>query len=577
MTDRRDVLRALAGAGGLAGLAGCGGDGDGTATPTPDVGDPASVSPGSETTPQSTTTPRPTTSSVPYEPPDPAPPAPTSMTGFHTAVDDRLAAAESTIAGGPFRPTRDSLRGADPVPEWFRDAKFGIYFHLGPYAVPAFDSEWYPRNMYDPESEVHDHHVETYGAPDEHPYQDFVPEYTAADFDAAGLVDLFADAGARFCGMVAVHADGWANWDSAITPWNAGERGPERDLLSDLAAAVHDSDLRLVASFHNAYTDAHDYYEPAFEHYPSVTEGFPARLLYGDLSDSRFADQWLAGVCEVVERYAPDLTYFDSGLDGMPVGHRRRMLAAVYNAAAARNRRAVVTYKQSDLPSGVAVRDHEEGGVDAIRDRPWLADFPIGSHSWGYVEGQRYKPAGAIVHTLVDAVSKNGQVMLNVSPRADGTLPAAQRDRLRAVGDWLDVHGEAVYGTRPWLVAGEGPGGDGALSARRVRYTQSKDGGTVYAVVMGWPVGSAVTLEAPTVAGPPGLPTDTWATATGSRAAARGGTGPPRVTLLGHGPVGYRVDGEDRLSVEVPYLVGSDRPSKHAIAFALEGFDLEAR
>lgn len=504
--------------------------------------------------------------------------APDTFDGYKNAIDRTLREARSTISDGPYAPNWDSLDDVDPVPEWFRDAKFGIYFHVGPYSVPAYDSEWYPRNMYDVGGDVYNYHVENYGSPDEFPYQDFIPQYTAENFDAENVADLFQAAGARFGGVVTKHADGWSNYDSEINHWNAGDMGPEKDLVSELGSAIHDRDMRFVATFHSAYKFGYDYFEYAFENFPSVTEGYPERIMYGNVSEDLFHDQWLAEVVETLQEYETDLVYFDSGLETISETNRQRMLAYYYNQAAAQNRDVAVTHKQQDLPLDTSIVDYEEGGSVTIADQAWLADTPISTYSWGFVQDQEYKSVARILKLLVDSVSKNGQLMLNLSPRADGSIPEAQRDRILRVGDWLDTNGEAIYETRPWDVYGEGPHWGEGFTAEDVRYTQSKDGDTVYAIVLGWPGAGTYTFSGTHIENVDGPPADAGPP---DHSNAPEGAGPPahagaaEVTLLGHGSVEYATDENSHLQVDIPDLSESERPSEHAFAFEIEGFDLQ--
>lgn len=509
--------------------------------------------------------------------------APDTFAGFEEAIAETITDAQSTIDEGPYSPNWDSLDDVDPVPEWFRDAKFGLYFHLGPYSVPAYDSEWYPRNMYNVGEGVYSHHVENYGPPDEFPYQEFVPRFTAENFDADGLADLFERAGARFGGLVTKHADGFSNWDSDINHWNAGDMGPQRDLVGDLGSAIHERDMKFVTTFHHAYKYGYDYFEYAFDNFPSVTEGYPERVMYGNMSEELFHDQWLAEVVETLEQHDSDLVYFDSGLETISEDNRQRFLAYYYNQAANRDRDVVVTHKQEDLPLDVSVTDYEEGGTLTIADQAWLADTPISTYSWGYVQDQEYKSVKRILDLLVDSVSKNGQLMLNLSPRADGSIPQAQRDRILAVGDWLETNGEAIYETRPWDVYGSGPHWGEGFTAEDVRYTQSKDGDTVYAIVMGWPEAGTLTLNETYVENPsnaPSTPPGHGGSPPGQSDDADHGNGPPddvgpaEVTLLGHGTVSHSVTENNHVQVEVPELSESERPSERAVAFELDGFDL---
>jgi len=425
----------------------------------------------------------------------------------------------SSVAAGPYTPDLASLARHEAAPEWFRDAKLGIYFHWGVYSVPAFSSEWYPRLMHLPGHPVFQHHLATYGHPSKFGYHDFVPLFTAERFDPDEWASLFQDAGARFAGPVAEHHDGFSMWKSRVTPWNAFDKGPKRDITGELARALRARGMRLITTFHHArnlqrYEEVLD--EDSFDgdfhvqwnsHYPRFRGMPPASddpelaLLYGNVPEERWLREvWLAKLEEVVDAYAPDMMWFDSWLDQIPESYRLEFAADYLNAAARLGKEVVILRKQDDLPLDFSVLDHEKSRASGASENVWMTDDTISRGSWCYTEDLEIKPASEIVHALVDTVAKNGVVLLNVSPKADGTIPEDQRRTLRGLGEWLRANGAAIYGTRPWSVYGEGPTkepGGGfedheeflalRYSARDVRYTKSKDGRTVYAVVLGAP------------------------------------------------------------------------------------------
>ena len=431
-----------------------------------------------------------------------------------------LLACPAADAAEPYQPTWESLRTHTPAPEWFRDAKLGIYFHWGVYSVPAFGNEWYPRTMFgknnDSDRWSYDHHVQTYGDPAEYPYERFVPQFTAEHFDADAWVELFQQAGARFVGPVAEHHDGFAMWDSDVTPWNAADRGPQRDILGEIAAAARQRDMKLVATFHHARNNLWQK-DPAKDewtgHYSHVKRDFPQllddperALLYGYMPRDKFLTFWRAKLDEVIDRYSPDIIYFDSWLDEIPEDQRQQFVAHYFNHAAAHDQQVLVAFKQEDLPIDVGVLDLEKGGMAELAERPWLTDDTVSYGSWCYTRDLRIKPTKVVLHSFIDIISKNGQLMLNVSPKADGTIPAEQQSVLRELGAWLAKYGEAVYETRPFVMYGHGPtqtgkghfGGiatDKPYTADDVRYTRR--GATVYAIQLGAPQpGSTIVLQA---------------------------------------------------------------------------------
>ncbi len=229
-------------------------------------------------------------------------------------------------AEGPFSADRASLERRDPAPEWFRDAKFGIYFHWGVYSVPAFGNEWYPRSMHLLGSAENRHHRETYGDPLESGYHDLIPGFTAKHFDAAEWAELFARAGARFAGPVAEHHDNFSLWDSRVNPWNSVAMGPKRDITGELEKAVRARGMRFLTTFHhdrpgiwtreNGRVDGH--YEGVKTNYPGLLEKPELKEFYGDLSRGDFLKLWLDKLVEVIDRYRPDLIWHDSWMDEIP-------------------------------------------------------------------------------------------------------------------------------------------------------------------------------------------------------------------------------------------------------------------
>lgn len=498
--------------------------------------------------------------------------APFDPAAAQRAVDAALSRVERVVAAGPWKADLEGLRAHDAAPEWFRDAKFGIYFHWGVYSVPAFGNEWYPRNMHRRGSAEAQHHAERWGDPAEFGYHDFVPLFTAEHFDADEWAELFESAGARFAGPVAEHHDGYAMWASEVTPWNCADTGPHRDLTGELAAALRARDIKLVATFHHARNSQHQVlrdgelvwtgHYPRVEGWPTVSEDPRLRLLYGNLSRQDFLDRWLAKLVEVIDGYRPDLIWFDSWLDEIPAKEQAEFLAYYFDRAAEWGKEVVVTAKQRDLPHEIAVEDFEKGRLDRLADYAWLTDDTISLGSWCYTDDLEIKSLREVLHVLVDIVSKNGCLLLNVSPKGDGTIPADQRAVLEGLGEWLAANGEAIYDTRPWLVHGEGPtrlGRSGHFvghleyGARDVRYTRSKDGGTLYAIALGRPEGD-LALNAVQV--------------------SEEGAGTGTVELLGTGAlVGHHVDALGRLVLETAELDAPAPTATPAFAFALRGFE----
>ena len=439
------------------------------------------------------------------------------------AVQKQLARVQHRTPGGPFTADWDSL-GAYRVPEWYRDAKFGIFIHWGVFSVPAFGNEWYPRNMYLAGTPEFKHHVETYGPQSKFGYKDFIPMFRAEHFDPDAWVDLFVRAGARFVVPVAEHCDGFAMYNSDVDSWNAAKMGPKRDVVGELAAAIRKRGLHFGASSHRAehwwwYDGGMKFDSDVRDPRYAVLYG-PAqpRTLPGDdpagepdpnhlekwlAPDRAFMDDWLARSSEIVDKYHPDFMYFDWWI-GQPAfqPYLQRFAAYYYNQAARRQQPVVLTYKMNDFPENAATLDIERGKLDAIRLLPWQTDTSVSIRSWGYVKNDEYRDAKSLIDELVDVVSKNGNLLLNVGPKSDGTIPDEARSILLEMGAWLHTNGEAIYGSRPWLVFGEGPTKvtSSALDTDRqeftaedIRYTTHN--GALYAIALGWPAGGDLRLR----------------------------------------------------------------------------------
>ena len=351
------------------------------------------------------------------------------------------------------------------TPAWFRDAKFGLFFHWGPYTVPACDNEWYSRNMYARGLPQNVHHVQRYGKLSEFGYKDFFDSFTGERFDPGEWADLIVRSGARYAGPVTEHADNFSMWASTVNPVNSVNYGPHRDVVGELRLAIVERGLKFAATFHHQWlwgwfmsSDANaDVYDPANE--PFYGPALPLetnRYIPWRLPDERFNETWLQKVVEVLDRYDPDLVYFDSRTCIIDEHHRRRMVEHCRKGPTGRADR-VISYKQNDLPDEVGILDVECGRFDERMDFAWQTDDRLEARrTWCYVDEPHYKSATTIIHQLCDVVSKNGNLLLNVGPRVDGTFADEAVATLHDVGAWLQTHGEAIYGTRPFAVHGEG-------------------------------------------------------------------------------------------------------------------------
>ncbi|WP_097239558.1 alpha-L-fucosidase [Streptomyces sp. 1331.2] len=422
-----------------------------------------------------------------------------------------LAAGVAQAAPSTYTPDWNSVDQHPAAPEWFQDAKFGIYFHWGVFSVPAYQSEWYPRNMYKAGSPANQHHIATYGQPADWPYHNFIngakdlagntvqfaPKLKSAggNFDPDEWAQLFVDAGAKFAGPVAEHHDGFSMWDSQVNEWNSFAKGPKLNLLQLFATAIRAKNLKLLVAMHHAF-NFNGYYEsvPA-QSDPSL------KKLYGQLDRSQENQLWYDKLKEVVDRAQPDVLWQDFDLNAVDEAQRLDFLSYYYNQANSWGREVVATYKDGFDNKG-EIFDYERGGPADLTTPYWLTDDSISSSSWCYTQGIGYYSIQQMLHSFIDRVSKNGNVLLNIAPMADGTIPQAQKDVLLGIGDHLKRFGESIYSTRAWTVYGEGPtkmGGGSftnptAGTPQDIRFTRNKAGTVLYATVLGWP-GSSLTIK----------------------------------------------------------------------------------
>jgi alpha-L-fucosidase len=481
-----------------------------------------------------------------------------------------LKTIEQVIAGGPFAADWESLK-AYSIPQWYEDAKFGVFIHWGLYCVPAFGNEWYPRHMYLQGRREFDHHVATYGPQNKFGYKDFIPRFTAAHYDAAAWAQLFKEAGAKYVVPVAEHHDGFPMYDCSFTRWSAAKMGPRRDLIGELADAVRNHGMVFGLSSHRAEhwwfmnggrdfeSDVND---PAYADFygPAMTmeggERDAHKLDARPYPNAAFLDDWLLRTCELVDKYQPQLVWFDWW-----IGHEAfkpylpRFAAYYYNRGAQWNKGVAINHKFAAFPEGTTVFDIERGQLSDIRPLLWQNDTSVSKNSWGYIHNQEYKTVDSLVDDLIDIVSKNGVLLLNIGPKADGTIPEPEQQILREIGRWLALNGEAIYNTRPWKRFGEGPTevSEGSFTDTKrspftgedIRFTTR--GETLYAIALAWP-GPQMTVRS-------------LAPATGLL------DRPPRhVTLLGYeGALTWRRT-EKGLVVDLP----AQPPCEHAFVLKIE-------
>lgn len=404
-----------------------------------------------------------------------------------------------------YEPSWESL-ARYKVPEWLKDAKYGIFIHWGVYAVPAAGSEWYPRNMYRKEGRqsLYEHHKKNWGDQSKFGYKDFIPMFKAEKWDPDNWAELFKKAGAKYVVPVAEHHDGFAMYDSSHTKWDSVEMGPGRDIIGELAKAVRKRGMKFGASTHYAHNWNYYFFDDGFD-----TTDPKYSSLYGKQhppkvpASKEFIEHWYARTVEIVDKYEPDVLYFDFGFRKPEFEpYRKRIGAYYYNKGLEWGKGVVLNYKGKAFPDGTAVFDVERGKLNTIRSMVWQTDTSVSKKSWGYIDNDQFKSVDSLVDDLADIVSKNGVLLLNVGPRADGTIPDEAEDILLGIGRWLEVNGEAIYGTRPWHTYGEGPtkvhtgfGGERksrAFTASDIRFTTKNN--VLYAICLGWP-GEELTIK----------------------------------------------------------------------------------
>jgi alpha-L-fucosidase len=413
------------------------------------------------------------------------------------------------IADGPYKPTDESL-GRFRCPEWFRDAKFGIWAHWGPQAVPR-QGDWYARRMYEEGGDAYRYHLAHYGHPSAFGYKDIIPLWKAERWDPEKLMELYKKAGAKYFVSMGTHHDDFFLWNSNLHKWNSVKMGPKKDVVGIWQQAARKQGLKFGVSEHlgASYT----WFQVS---HLSDKEGPMAGVPY-DGADPGYSDlyhaparpddkgwltnnlvfqvEWFSMIKELIDNYHPDLLYSDSQMPFGDVG--RSLIAHYYNQGTAQNADATgVVYTCKQFSGGKWVEDVERGIKDSASIYPWQTDTSIGD--WYYRTGQKYKTANEVVQMLVDIVSKNGNLLLNVVQTPEGDLEPDMLKILEGIAGWTAVNGEGIYGSRPWKIFGENsqeassfkPGRfdeNYKFNARDIRFT-SKDG-ILYAFCLGTPSG----------------------------------------------------------------------------------------
>jgi len=436
--------------------------------------------------------------------------------GIGSGADD----APLDLSPGPFNSNVTSLE-AYRTPEWFRDAKFGIWSHWGPQAVPG-QGDWYARFLYVPGHPHYDYHVKTYGHPSEFGYKDIIPLWKAERFDPDALMRKYVAAGAKYFVSMGCHHDNFDLWNSKHHRWNAVAMGPKRDIVGAWKTAAKSHGLRFGVSEHlgasYCWWHPNHLYDQFWPKLGVDYDGADPRYadLYHDNRDEPFLNKpgtwyttnpkfhriWFQRIRDLVDSYQPDLLYSDGGIPFGKVG--RTMVAHLYNGSIARSGTLEAVYAHKALGSGeflpkAGVQDVERGVLEGINPLPWQTD--TSNSDWFYNEHDRFKTAKEVIGMLADIVSKNGNLLLNIPVRGDGTIDEKEEAVLEGIAAWMDVNKQAIFGTRPWKIFGEGPASEGValtaqgfnegkgkpFTAEDVRYTTK--GNDLYALVLGPPKG----------------------------------------------------------------------------------------
>jgi len=447
-----------------------------------------------------------------------------------------------TTSAQKFTPDAESLTQYQ-CPEWFRDAKFGIWAHWGPQSV-AEHGDWYARIMYLQDvngygtTKPYEHHLKNFGHPSEFGYKDLIPLFTAKNWDPEHLMKLYKKAGARYFVSMGMHHDNFDMWNSKLQPWNAVNMGPKRDIVKEWQTAAKNNDMHFGVSFHGRLawswfepTRSSDYtgpkagipydgvltkadgkgkwwegYDPQDLYCKPHRPGEPIRVLWsstktvkGDAPDREFNDKFRGRVYDVIDSYHPELLYFDSHEFFDSRQADKEMLSYFYNQSqqwnSGENKAVVASKNLTPEEQKMWVLDYENSHSGTLRENPWQTD--IGYDWWFYhkTDNEHGMKTDDVIHTLIDIVSKNGNLLMNICQTADGEIRPYSYKFLEEMAAWMDVNSEAIHGTRPWKVFGEGGQkveGDKDKKHEVIEYTSADfrfttKGNALYAILMAYP------------------------------------------------------------------------------------------
>ena len=481
-------------------------------------------------------------------------------------VKEYLEQIDRVIENGKYKADWTSLCN-HKAPDWFVRDKLGIFIHWGIYSVPGFGNEWYARSMYDKNCREFEHHRKTYGEHKDFGYKDFIPMFKAEKFNADEWIDLFSKAGIKYVMPVAEHHDGFAMYKTDFNRWNATEMGPCKDIVGELKKSCEEKGLTFCASTHRAEhyfflnlgrsfdSDVNDeayadFYGPAV-YIPELDShhmGGSTEDPQGVGASKEWLEDWLVRTCELIDKYQPSIVYFDWWIQNHSFKPYLKKLAAYYyNRADEWGKEVTINYKHYAFPDTVATYDIEKGALTGISPVPWQTDTNIGKHSWGYIKDNKYKSARQVISDLIDIVSKNGNLLINIGPKPDGTITDEETKVLLDMGKWLETNGEGIYGTRVWRYFGEGKvnAEDGAFKDSDEKAFTNKDfrftykDGTLYAFQMR-PNGKKVKIKSLRRCDMRYVLFD-------------------KIELLGYGEVEYKRT-EKALEIELPEGISTDLP-----------------
>lgn len=390
-------------------------------------------------------------------------------------VNEYLKLIDEVNENGIYKPDWASL-SHHKTPEWYMNAKVGIFIHWGVYSVPAYRGEWYSRQMYWQNTAEYNHHIETYGKHSEFGYKDFIPMFKGECFDADRWVSFFKKCGIKYVMPVAEHHDGFAMYDTEFNKWNSQNMGPCRNVVGELKNACEKHGLQLCTSTHRA---EHYFFMNGGRAYDSDVNDENYRDFYGPAvycdefhtdrvhiytadafslgASQEWLEDWLVRTCELIDKHQPSVLYFDWWIHNHSFKPYLKKLAAYYyNRAIEWGKEVTINYKHEAFPPTVATFDVERGGLAGISPSYWQTDTAIGKYSWGYTNDNEFKSSRQVICDLVDIVSKNGNLLINIGPKPDGTFTEEETRVLYDMGEWLEVNGEGIYGSTFWKTFGEG-------------------------------------------------------------------------------------------------------------------------